>query len=85
VITNSLSAKLPGVGVHVSGGSVSLSTAGAGLTAMGSSVTSGGEITLAIDLRGATIANQQAMNQLADTIGKAVVKKLAPAGVHIHS
>jgi hypothetical protein len=40
---------------------------------------------LSIDLRGATIANQQAMNQLADTIGRAVVKKLAPSGVHIRS
>jgi phage-related protein len=64
----------------------SLSLAGSGLTALGSGGGgSSGGLVLQIDLRGATIANQQAMNQLADSMGKAVVKKLAQAGVHIKS
>jgi phage-related protein len=64
----------------------SLSLAGSGLTAMGAGGGAGsGGLVLQIDLRGATITNQQAINQLADTIGKAVVKKLAPAGVHIRA
>ena len=64
----------------------SLSLAGSGLTAVGSgSGAGGGGVNLTLDLRGAVVANAAAMNQLADTVGKAVVKKLAPAGVHIRA
>ena len=84
VITDSLSAKLPGIGVHMSGGSVSLTTAGAGLTAMPSGGIGGGTtVYVTNDLRGSTISSQQAMNQLATAVGKAITKQLPGAGVHI--
>jgi len=83
VITNSLSAKLPGVGVHVSGGSVSLSTAGAGLTAMPSGSSAGSGPVININFAGAHIMGDADMNKLASKVGAAITKQLPRAGIHI--
>jgi hypothetical protein len=59
--------------------------AGGGLTALGGSGGggAGGSLTLTLDLRGAVITSDQAMNTLAAKVGAAVVRQLAPAGVHV--
>lgn len=45
----------------------------------------GGTAAITIDLRGAVIANQQAMRQLSDQVGKSITAELARAGVHIRA
>lgn len=65
-------------------GGVSLSGASAGLAYAGGGG-SGGSITLTLDLRGAVVSNQQAMQQLADKVGQSITTQLARAGVHIRA
>lgn len=79
-----LSNSLTGTAHAAITGSVSLSGAGAGLAYAGGGG-AGGAAAITIDLRGAVIANQQAMQQLSDQVGKSITKELARAGVHIRA
>lgn len=79
-----LSNSLTGTAHTAITGSVSLSGAGAGLAYAGGGG-AGGAAAITIDLRGAVIANQQAMQQLSDQVGKSITKELARAGVHIRA
>jgi TP901 family phage tail tape measure protein len=79
-----LSDSLTGTAHTAITGSVSLSGAGSSLAYAGGRG-GGGQVTVTLDLRGAVVSNQQAMNLLADKVGQSITQQLARAGVHIRA
>ncbi|MHA6764678.1 phage tail tape measure protein [Streptacidiphilus sp. PAMC 29251] len=77
----SLSNSLTGTAHASVTGGVSLAGAGPSMAYAGGG--GGANLAVTIDLRGAVVSNQQAMNQLADQVGKSITQQLARAGVHI--
>ncbi len=61
----------------------SITTAGSGLTAMGSGGSGNGSVYVNVDLRGATAMSDADFNKLASKVGNAVVKSLPAGGLHV--